>query len=148
MQGNKLTERNVYKGMIAVLSALLVMLLLFNASTAGAATFAGDIEMPGTRVDGSILDISEIQSVTVECGTREVGPFDAHSVVLTQIEPVMSASIELPTDESYWCQAFVTDTVGRSSGPSNVVALKYISPPGSPILREFNMILNITFKMP
>lgn len=143
-----ITQRHGYGWLIFGLVIMLLMLTLFNVTNAMAATFEGSVQLPTTRVDGSVLDITEIDSVTIECATADTGPFDAHTVTLTQISPVMTTSIEMPLDQDYWCHAIVTDTVGQVSDPSNVRMLDFVAAPGVPTLTEFNMVINLTITVP
>ncbi|MCU7839773.1 MAG: hypothetical protein KZQ94_10405 [Candidatus Thiodiazotropha sp. (ex Troendleina suluensis)] len=142
------TERHGYAWLIVSMFAALVALMLFNISNAMAATYDGGLQLPTTRVDGEALPLSEIESATIECGHSDAGPFDAHSVTLTQLSQTMPVSMEMPENRDYWCRALVTDTDGQVSGPSNVVMQDYKRQPGTPTLETFHMVINLTLTVP
>jgi hypothetical protein len=118
--------------LIGLMSVMLISMLAF--ADVQAAEINVSMQLPITRVDGTPFDpLTESQSIDIGCGLSSTGPFDVFLSSYTgPFESIdLSFNFVSPEDRDYWCIAYLTDTGGRVSGPSNVALLDYIVPPSS-----------------
>lgn len=84
-------------------------------------------ELPTTRTDGSLLDITEIAETRIYCGIDDAALIQVATVAV----PGTDASLALPLDTKV-CAATVVDIDGLESSYSNLVSIKgQPNPPGN-----------------
>ena len=114
---------------ILLVSLMLISMLAFRAYAVPPTELQKQAswELPTTRTDGSLLDITEVSETRIYCGIDE----NSLDQVAAVSAPDTSVTISMPLDTSV-CTATVVDISGLESEYSNFVPVKgQPNPPGN-----------------